>query len=448
MKRAFFLAFSTFCVVLAPSAARAGGIRKGPWTQRVTPHSAVVRIEVDPPAPVTLELGMMGPPGTTDSGIGSVIESREVRALHSILVQNLEPATRYPFTVRVSGAQRYGALTTAPAEDSGTTFRFLIYGDTRSDDTAHASVVRAMEVARSDFVVYTGDLVENGASPSQWQAFFDIEAPITRERPIFATVGNHELTDGAGMQFVRYFGSADVPAGDTLTLDQLSGTFRWANTRFFLINGMVNYSSGAMRAWLDKVLTDSDTEPGLVWRIVVVHHGLWSSGPHGNNPLLHEAKLPELLRAHKVDLVISGHDHIYERGFAEGLAYLVSGGGGAPVYRVKKAQPTSRRYESVRHFIEASVSGVGINFVATRTDTSIIEQCALRKGAGWDCDGEKSEIDASPPTAATAATPSSGSKCGCRAVGDSGDSSSGVACVLMAIGAAAIAARSRRRFVR
>ena len=94
-----------------------------------------------------------------------------------------------------------------------------------------------------------------------------------------------------------------------------------------------------------------------MWRIAVVHHGLHSSGPHGGNKLLQDANIAQVLRSHNVDLVISGHDHIYERGLADGLSYLVSGGGGAPVYRVKKAEPTSRRYESVRHFVEASVSG-------------------------------------------------------------------------------------------
>ena len=103
---------------------------------------------------------------------------------------------------------------------------------------------------------------------------------------------------------------------------------------------MVNYKSGPTRAWLDKALADADNEPGLVWRVIVVHHGLWSSGPHGGNTLMRDANLGDVFRAHKIDLIISGHDHIYERGFADGLAYLVSGGGGAPVYRVKKAEPS------------------------------------------------------------------------------------------------------------
>ena len=470
MKLSFSLAFTAFVTAITASAHAEGPIAKGPWMQHVTPTSAVVRVEVDPPGPVTLEIGMGAVVGSTDAGAGSVVESREARALHTMLVKGLAPATRYPFTVRAGGARTVGSLTTAPADDSGAAFRFLVYGDNRTDDAAHAAVVRAMVPASSDFLVNTGDLVANGASPSQWQTFFDIEASLMRERPLFSCVGNHELVDGAGAEFVRYFGPAPLPkvaleptpaiTGVALTdaglaplaLEQLSGTFRWSNARFFMLNGMVQYTSGPTRQWLEKVLDEADKEPGIAWRIVVVHHGPWSSGPHGDNALLQEAAIPQLLRAHKVDLVLAGHDHSYERGMVDGLAYLVSGGGGAPTYPVKKPAASSRRYESVRHFVEASATAAVIQFRAIRPDGSVIERCALRKNEGWDCDraslgaamqgGEGGVTSASP---GVPSGPPPLSKCGCRAVGaDGGSAPSGAAHALLAGLAAAVALRTRR----
>ncbi len=469
MKRLFFAAFVLVVMLSAAGRAGAGGpngpIVKGPWMQHVTSTSAVVQVEVDPPAPVTLEIGMAAATGTADSGVGSVVESREVKALHAILVQNLEPGTRYPFAVRVRGTAKYGALTTAPREDSSAPVRFLIYGDNRSDDAAHAAVVRAMAVVPSAFLVHTGDFVEKGGSAQHWQTFFDIEAPLLRERCVFSSVGNHELTDGAGAQYLRYFGPAELPvavarpassslvavplpadAGSApFSLEQLSGTYRWANARFFLVNGMVDYASGPARAWLEKALTDADAETGLVWRIVVVHHGPWSSGPHGGNAHLLDAGIPALFRAHKVDLVISGHDHIYERGVSDGLSYLVSGGGGAPVYRVKKAGPTSRHYESVHHFIDATATASAIQMVAMRPDGSTIERCALRKVGGWDCDPADLGPATANSTSGGATLPSdpvpSKSRCGCDVVGDGGGSTGALA----VIGAATVIAVRRRR---
>ena len=468
MRRSIYAAFALLVALTVARSAQAGPngpIVKGPWMQHVTKNSAVVQVEVDPPAPVTLEIGMAAATGTADSGVGSVVESREVRALHTIVVQNLEPDTRYPFAVRVRGTAKYGAVTTAPRDDGTAPVRFMIYGDNRTDDAAHAAVVRAMAVVPGAFLVHTGDLVEKGSNAAHWQTFFDIEAPLLRERCVFSSVGNHEIGDGAGAQYVKYFGPAQLPtvpnpassslvavplpaeAGNApFSLEQLSGTYRWGNIRMFLLNGMVDYQTGPTRAWLDKALADADGEAGLVWRIVVVHHGPWSSGPHGGNAHLLEAGIPAAFRAHKVDLVISGHDHIYERGFAEGISYLVSGGGGAPLYRVKKAGPTSRHYESVHHFIDATATASAIQMVAMRPDGSTIERCALRKVGGWDCD----PADLGPATANSTSggttLPSdpvpSKSRCGCDVPGARTPST---AALTVICAAAVVAVRRRRR---
>ncbi len=445
-------AFIAISALMMTTHGHAGeSIVKGPWSQQVTATSATVRVEVDPPSSVSLELGTSG----------TVVEDREVRAIHAFHVENLQPATRYAVTAKARGSSRSGAIVTAPRNDSGAPFRFLVYGDNRSDDAAHAAIVRAMTAVPSDLLVHTGDFVESGASHAQWQRFFDIEAPLLRERCLFGSVGNHELVDGAGVEYVRYFGPADRPLARSapvpsfgapavtplsadasitaLTPEHLMGTHRWSNARFFLINGMVDHRTGPARDWLKKALTESWGEPGLVWRIVVVHHGPWSSGPHGDNARFHSANIPELLRSHKVDLVISGHDHIYERGIAGGLPYLVSGGGGAPTYPIRQAEGTSRRHESARHFIDASATADAIQFAAIRPDGSTIERCSLTK-AGWDCDAK-----AAPPSA-SAATPvepavAPKARCGCRAAGSDVERSPTM--ILLGLAVAALFARRR-----
>jgi len=426
-------------LVFTASAAHAGGISKGPWVQHVTPTSAVVRLEVDPPGPVSIDV----------SG-ARTIASGDKTALHSIVIDGLTPATRYIYTARGPGESRQGAFTTAPTESMP--FHFLVYGDNRSDDAAHAAVVRAMTPIKSDFLINTGDFVERGEDSSQWQTFFEIEAPLLRERCLVACVGNHELTDGAGSAFIKYFGPNDVSgaAGP----EQLQGTFRWANARFFLVNGMVRYRSGAPdRTWLERVLSEADEEKGLVWRIVVTHHAPWSSGPHGDNREFQQAGIPELFKKHKVDLVIGGHDHIYERGVVEGSAYVISGGGGAPPYRIKAQRNGSKKVESARHFIDASVTDSTIGLSTIRMDGTTIEHCGLRKIGGWDCDGDPTP----PPSAATTSsaehrddkaspTPpqtTTASRCGCRAAGAG---SSGIAiAIAVALGGAFAIRRKRTR---
>jgi MYXO-CTERM domain-containing protein len=184
-----------------------------------------------------------------------------------------------------------------------------------------------------------------------------------------------------------------------------------------------------------------------------VHFGPWSSGPHGNNQMLHEAGIPAMLRSHKVDLVISGHDHIYERGWAEGMAYLVSGGGGAPTYRIKGALPSAKKFESVRHFVEASVSQAAISFSAMRPDGSLIERCALRKELGWDCDAPATKAEPASSSSTSSASTSSdtsssaqSSRCACRFAGE-GSPVDHAALGAGLAGLAAIYWRRRRRAI-
>jgi len=430
-----------------PSRAHAARpIVKGPWVQRVTSSSAVVRVEVDPPAPVTVELGLFG----GSDADRRVFESAEPKSLHAITLTDLTPGTRYSYSVRVGSSSKLAAFITAPRDDSDTPFRFLVYGDNRSDDAAHAAVVRAMVPVASEFIVHTGDFVENGASTAQWQKFFEIEAPLLTTRCLFSCVGNHELTDGAGIQYARYFGPTDPPTGEPTAKkpEHLNGTFRWGNTRFFLLNGMVSFDGTPDRAWLENALSAADAEPGLRWRIVVVHHGPWSSGPHGNNKRLHDAGIPALFKAHKVDMVISGHDHIYERGWADGIGYIVSGGGGAPVYKVKAPIPESRKVEPVRHFVEVAVSRVSLQVIAQRSDGSTIERCSLVKDIGWDCDeGANAEVSSSAVSGRSASgpvdvAPTSTSRCSCDAVGRRG-TFPGVELVALAAGVLVAALRRR-----
>lgn len=75
--------------------------------------------------------------------------------------------------------------------------------------------------------------------------------------------------------------------------------------------------------WIDTALAAADRR----WRIVCTHHPPYSSGRHGVTPGVVERLVP-IFERHRVDLVLSGHDHHYERTSPiNGVTYVVSGGG-------------------------------------------------------------------------------------------------------------------------
>jgi len=418
-------------------AAYAGArLTKGPYVTGVFPTGADVRFELDQALPATVTL-------TRDADPASPLrafESRDLQGMHAVSVTGLEVATRYAYSVRSDGVRLgEGHFSTAPQDGSSAPVTFLVYGDDRTDSTAHAAIARAMLQVPSAFLVNTGDMVEDGGDADAWQTFFDVEAPLLRDRPLFAAIGNHELVnDAAGVSFARYFGFPDV-AGQT----KLYGTLRFGFVRLFFLNAMHGFDSGEEREWLARELASSDTEPGIVWRIAVTHHGPWSSGPHGPNRKLLDAHIPELLAAHHIDLVLSGHDHIYERGSSGNLKYLVSGGGGAPLYPIGQVEATSLKAESTYHFIEITMTSSKVNVVARRVDGTVLDRCGFGKDRPWDCDPPRPILSASagvapPPSASQRA------RCSCES-GSRGLNRPALVITALLVGFAALRRRRARR---
>ena len=338
-------------------------------------------MELDAPHAVAIEIvrGVYGGPAVKK------VPAAGSDVLHEIVVGGLEPATTYRYTVSLDdGTAETGTFTTAPEDDRP--IQFLVYGDDRTDDASHAAIVARMKDAPGDLLLQTGDMVDDGTSEALWVRYFGIERELLRNRCLFPVIGNHEVwlptSDGA-MRFARMF-RLPGPASSS----ERYYTFRWGMARFFMLDAQDDFASEE-RDWLESALDAADAEPGLVWRLVVLHNGPFSSGLHGPNRSLHLAHVPELLRRHKVDVIFSGHDHIYERGEVAGSKYVISGGGGAPVYPQHRDDPTALRFEAVHHFLTIGLDKTGGTLLATRKDGSTIEQCTFGVGgaSGWGCPG-------------------------------------------------------------
>jgi acid phosphatase type 7 len=421
----------------AGPAAAAPALLKGPYLTGLSDVGVEVRFELDAAAAATVEVT----PGAGDGGAAKRVTGDAAASMHVVRVTGLEAARAYGYAVVVGGAVLgKGHFVTAPKGDAGQPVRFLVYGDDRSNDAVHAAVVQSMMALPSDFLVNTGDLVADGGSAADWATFFRIEQPFLRDRALFLCIGNHELYDDqAGSNFARYFGYADASG-----TPQPYGTERWGSVRFFFLNGMHDWQGGAEREWLEHALAQADGEPGLVWRVAVVHQSPWSSGPHGPNLKLIDAHVPEVLADHHVDLLLAGHDHIYERGDAGRIKYLVSGGGGAPLYPIEHPAATMRKAESAYHFVEVTLTGDALRLVAHRLDGTTLESCGFTRGNPWDCDAKPRSDTAAPAAAPPLAgeTPSTTSRCGCALPGS--PAGFGAAALLALGGAGAAVARRRR----
>lgn len=353
--------------------AQASIFESGPYVANLSAHSVVVRVETEGSEQLALTVEPGGKHVTDESAKGGV---------HSLAIDGLDPKKTYRYVVQTThGGKEDGTFTTAPADDDKGDVRFVLYGDDRGGVATHELIAKRVADEPIDFLVNTGDLVADGRIGSQWEAFFDIEDKLLRDHCMFTAIGNHELVQENGASYLKYFGTAEQQQKHVFYT-----TFRWGFLRFFVLNGEASFLAED-RVWLEHELQKADTEPNLLWRVVLIHSGPFSSGLHGDNEKQHGAEVPKLLREHHVDFILEGHDHIYERGASDGLRYVVSGGAGAPLYPVKHVRSSARKVESAYHYVVFQVGPESGKLVAKRLDGSVIEEVGFTKRNMWNDDG-------------------------------------------------------------
>ena len=159
----------------APTAEKVVG---GPYAVHVGPRSATIMWVVED--------------GQASVGLAPDKMSNTVPILRAekILLTGLKPGTEY-FYQSFAGDAGRGSVKTAPVGPSA--FQFVVYGDTRTRHDVHRAVIAAvLKYSHPDFVMQTGDLVENADATALWPIFFDAERELLRKAAYFPALGNHE----------------------------------------------------------------------------------------------------------------------------------------------------------------------------------------------------------------------------------------------------------------
>lgn len=251
----------------------------------------------------------------------------EEKTIHEIPIEGLIPNTTYEYQVSLDGRSQWrptrpAVFSTAP--DTNHTFRAAVYGDSRTEYEVHREVVKSMLKNEPDILLHTGDLVTYGRKYADWwEQFFRPLADLIAHIPFYPTLGNHEYSGSGKMWYYDLF---SLPGNEQWY------AFTYGCSRFILLDSNVDFSPGSSQySWLIKEL-DSPGYGNSQWQIVLFHHPPYTSGGHlGDERPIADYLVP-LFQEHEVDMVFSGHNHHYERSFKDGIYYIVSGGGGAPLY--------------------------------------------------------------------------------------------------------------------
>jgi len=211
-------------------------------------------------------------------------------------------------------------------------FRFAVCGDSRDNPTVYRRLLAAVAADGSEFLIHTGDLVNEG-SESQWQTLRQTMAGFAL--PFYPVPGNHDGLDGKLDGYLQYSGA---PAAH-YSFDRGAVHFTLADSH----NGGI--AAGEL-AWLREDLSRTSRPVKMVF----LHHPPFD--PDGTDHIMAygNREFMALMVEQKVDYVIAGHIHAYSQEKRDGVTYVVSGGGGAPLYREGHPQ-------AFYHYLSVAVRG-------------------------------------------------------------------------------------------
>ncbi len=251
--------------------------------------------------------------------------------------------------------------------------RFAVIGDSGTGDSVQFEVGRQMARCHDqfpfDFVIMLGDNIYGGEGPEGFKRKF--EDPY---KP---------LLDG-GVKFYACLGNHDDPNERFYKPFNMGGkryySFKNGNAEFFALDS--NYMDPEQMGWLDRQMPSSES----VWKICYFHHPLYSHAKfHGADQDL-RARLEPLLARHGVNVVFSGHEHVYERIKPQnGIYYFVLGNSGElRFHNLRPSADMVKGFDTDRTFALIEIAGNELYFQIISRTGETVDSGVLQQQSGAD----------------------------------------------------------------
>lgn len=314
----------------------------------------------------------------------------------------LSPGATYSYTVRRLGLI-FDDTVAGPYEvrmppKPGTAFRFVAFGDSGNGSNTQSDLAKVMAAAKPDLIIHAGDLIYPSGLASDYPTnFFEPYAELIRRIPFMPTLGNHDVATEHGAPFLHVF---ELPNNGPPGIEaERNYWFDYGDARFVGLDSNPPEESGIITAqqretivapWLRKTLQDTRAR----WKFVYYHHPFYTGSEHPESGGDHmKGPFMKIYEECGVDMVICGHNHLFERtapmraekivGDGQGVVYITTGAGGASKYPERVPPPAYiRAYnDSVFSFSQIDVSADTLEFRQIGEDGKTLDQYALRKPA-------------------------------------------------------------------
>jgi Calcineurin-like phosphoesterase/Purple acid Phosphatase, N-terminal domain len=365
-------------LLLLPGPARAQALTKLPMLQTFRTSEARVQWETDAnPAGTVhrLEWGLASP--TQNSVVAqSTTQLAPDRFVHRAVATGLAPQTAYLYRVRSGPAvSATYSLRTAPLP--ATPFRAAWIADNQNQlGTPFLSVLVKLAPHAPDFIGHAGDTVQDGDVLAEWQSqWFDpfAAAPgnLGQTTPVLVARGNHDWEYPTSLAYHWLPDNGDWYA-ETI-----------GRTRFLFLDSNLPWVE--QESWLRAELA-SPASRNAAFRIAVFHipayTNLWDSEGYRGDAYVRDTWIP-IFEQGKVDLVVNGHAHCYERGSLNGVTYTIVGGAGGSLDTIVQSPLWAfiGVAQSVHHYAIMDVSGDKLRWTAYDLQDHAIDSFELTSRA-------------------------------------------------------------------
>jgi 3',5'-cyclic AMP phosphodiesterase CpdA len=239
----------------------------------------------------------------------------------------------------------------APLPNTAGSLKFAAIGDNGTGDRPQYEVAQQMAKLRTtfafDLVIMLGDNMYGGQSPSDYVKKF--EQPYA---PLLA----------AGVKFQASIGNHDRPEQVSYKLYNMNGqryyTYTRNNVRFLALDS--NLMDRKQLEWIDATLRDARED----WKICYFHHPLYSNADRHGSAVDLRVLLEPIFIKYGVNVVFSGHDHVYERLKPQkGIYYFVSGSAGQlRAGNMAPSDQTAASFDRDQSFMAVEVAGADMFF--------------------------------------------------------------------------------------
>ena len=248
--------------------------------------------------------------------------------LQEVVFEGLEPGMQYQWTVHQGdGVAASGVFKVDSSPDDA--FKLGWISDTMFPN-AGACATR-LAGAKPDLILHGGDLQYMTNPIDTWSGFFHELSPLTSLAPFHTCIGNHEYEEMEEfeLQYKRLFeGHGDMGS----TIDYSAFTF--GGVRFLLLNSEIELvdANSPQHRWMLAEL-EKVQNSNLRYAVVAFHRPYFTFSKSMPSFQTRDVLHP-IFQQYNVPIVFTGHNHCYERFEADGITYVMDGGGGALSYKI------------------------------------------------------------------------------------------------------------------